>query len=105
MGNVNFIYQGNLMFCDSAHYFDKIQSVKAYGKVHINKHDTLNFYCDSLYFDGKKEKYFLKRFLIENENKEETFISLNKNSFLEIVSTDCPSTISSISKLLMSFRP
>ena len=36
----------------------------------------------------KKEKYFLKRFLIENENKEETFISLNKNSFLEIVSTD-----------------
>ena len=42
----------------------------------------------AIYFDGKKEKYFLKRFLIENENKEETFISLNKNSFLEIVCTD-----------------
>ena len=42
----------------------------------------------AIYFDGEKEKYFLKRFLIENENKEETFISLNKNSFLEIVSTD-----------------
>ena len=42
----------------------------------------------AVYFDGKKEKYFLKRFLIDNENKEETFISLNKNSFLEIVSTD-----------------
>lgn len=42
----------------------------------------------AIYFDGKKEKYFLKRFLIENENNEETFISLNKNSFLEIVSTD-----------------
>ena len=42
----------------------------------------------AVYFDGKKEKYFLKRFLIENENKEETFISLNKNSFLEIVCTD-----------------
>ena len=42
----------------------------------------------AIYFDGKKEKYFLKRFLIENENKEETFISLNKNSFLEIISTD-----------------
>ncbi|MBT7528915.1 MAG: DNA gyrase/topoisomerase IV subunit A, partial [Flavobacteriaceae bacterium] len=40
----------------------------------------------AIYFDGEKEKYFLKRFLIENENKEETFISLNKNSFLEIVS-------------------
>jgi topoisomerase-4 subunit A len=42
----------------------------------------------AIYFDGKKEKYFLKRFLIENENKEEVFISLNKNSFLEIVCTD-----------------
>jgi topoisomerase-4 subunit A len=42
----------------------------------------------AIYFDGKKEKYFLKRFLIENENKEEIFISLNKNSFLEIVCTD-----------------
>ncbi|MDA8904643.1 DNA gyrase/topoisomerase IV subunit A [Flavobacteriaceae bacterium] len=42
----------------------------------------------AVYFDGKKEKYFLKRFLIENENKEETFISLNKNTFLEIVCTD-----------------
>jgi len=42
----------------------------------------------AIYFDGKKEKYFLKRFLIENENKEDTFISLNKNSFLEIVCTD-----------------
>ena len=42
----------------------------------------------AIYFDGKKEKYFLKRFLIENENKEHTFISSNKNSFLEIVCTD-----------------
>ena len=31
---------------------------------------------------------FLKRFLIENENKEELFISENKNSFLELISTD-----------------
>ena len=42
----------------------------------------------AVYFDGVKEKYFLKRFLIENENKEELFISENKNSFLELISTD-----------------
>jgi len=42
----------------------------------------------AIYFDGVKEKYFLKRFLIENENKEELFISENKNSFLELISTD-----------------
>ena len=42
----------------------------------------------AIYFDGKKEKYFAKRFLIENENKEECFISTNKGSFLELISTD-----------------
>ena len=41
-----------------------------------------------IYFDGKKEKYFAKRFLIENENKEELFISDKKGSFLELISTD-----------------
>ena len=40
-----------------------------------------------VYFDGKKEKYFAKRFLVENENREEMFISENKGSFLELVST------------------
>ena len=41
-----------------------------------------------VYFDSKKEKYFAKRFLVENENKEEMFISANKGSFLELISTD-----------------
>jgi topoisomerase-4 subunit A len=42
----------------------------------------------AIYYDGEKEKYFLKRFLIENENKEEIFISESEKSSLEIVSTD-----------------
>ena len=42
----------------------------------------------AIYFDGAKEKYYLKRFLIENENKEEVFISSHASSTLEIVSTD-----------------
>jgi len=42
----------------------------------------------AVYFDGKKEKYFAKRFLAENKNKEEIFISENKGSFLELISTD-----------------
>jgi len=41
-----------------------------------------------IYFDGQKEKYYVKRFLIENEDKEELFISEHENSQLEIVSTD-----------------
>ncbi|SEA32091.1 DNA gyrase/topoisomerase IV subunit A [Bizionia paragorgiae] len=42
----------------------------------------------AIYYDGEKEIYYVKRFLIENENKEEQFISNHPNSFLEIVSTD-----------------
>lgn len=41
-----------------------------------------------IYYDGDKERYFVKRFLVENENKEEIFISENEKSQLEIVSTD-----------------
>lgn len=42
----------------------------------------------AIYFDGEKERYFVKRFLIENEGKEELFISDHPKSHLEIVSTD-----------------
>ena len=42
----------------------------------------------AIYFDGEKEKYYVKRFLVENENKEELFISEHPKSQLEVVSTD-----------------
>lgn len=42
----------------------------------------------TIYYDGEKERYFVKRFLVENENKEELFISEHEKSQLEIVSTD-----------------
>ncbi|MBF2092174.1 DNA gyrase/topoisomerase IV subunit A [Flavobacterium psychrophilum] len=42
----------------------------------------------AIYYDGEKERYYVKRFLVENENKEEIFITEHANSQLEIVSTD-----------------
>jgi topoisomerase IV subunit A len=42
----------------------------------------------AIYYDGEKERYYLKRFLVETENKEESFITDHPNSQLEIVSTD-----------------
>jgi len=42
----------------------------------------------AIYFDGQKEKHYVKRFLIENENREDQFISDHPSSLLEIVSTD-----------------
>ena len=42
----------------------------------------------AIYFDGDKEIYFVKRFLIETIDKDELFISEHPKSQLEIISTD-----------------
>ncbi len=42
----------------------------------------------AIYWEGDKQRYYVKRFLIENENKEETFISDHPKSYLELVTTD-----------------
>ncbi len=42
----------------------------------------------AVYFDGEKERYYVKRFLVENEGREESFISDHADSQLEVVSTD-----------------
>ncbi|MEO9480342.1 MAG: DNA gyrase/topoisomerase IV subunit A [Maribacter dokdonensis] len=42
----------------------------------------------AIYWEGEKERFYVKRFLIENENKEELFISEHPKSYLELVSTD-----------------
>lgn len=42
----------------------------------------------AIYWEGEKEKFYVKRFLIENEEKEENFIGDHPKSYLEIVSTD-----------------
>ncbi|MBS7787017.1 DNA gyrase/topoisomerase IV subunit A [Flavobacterium sp. CYK-55] len=42
----------------------------------------------AIYYDGEKERYFLKRFLVETEGKDDSFINDHPNTRLEIVSTD-----------------
>lgn len=42
----------------------------------------------AIHYDGDKERYFVKRFMIDNPNKEELFITDHPKSQLEIVVTD-----------------
>jgi topoisomerase-4 subunit A len=42
----------------------------------------------AIYYDGEKERYYVKRFLIENESKVEKFITEHPKSQLELVMTD-----------------
>ncbi|MGB5262876.1 MAG: DNA gyrase/topoisomerase IV subunit A, partial [Lutimonas sp.] len=41
-----------------------------------------------IYFEGEKERYYVKRFMIEHPNKEEIFISDHPKTQLQIVATD-----------------
>ena len=54
VGSVSFNYQGNTMFCDSAHYRENNKIVRAFGNVQIRKGD-LNLFCDSLYYNGRSK--------------------------------------------------
>ncbi|MEJ1222007.1 DNA gyrase/topoisomerase IV subunit A [Sediminicola sp. 1XM1-17] len=42
----------------------------------------------AVYYEGEKERYYIKRFVIENEGKEELFISEHPKSVLELISSD-----------------
>ncbi len=42
----------------------------------------------AIYWDGDKERFYVKRFLIEHGNREDLFISEHLKSYLELVSTD-----------------
>ena len=51
-GNVKFRKADMYMFCDSAHYYDKQNSLYAFGNVKMEQGDTLFVYADELYYDG-----------------------------------------------------
>lgn len=42
----------------------------------------------AIYFNGERDLYYVKRFLMENEEREESFIPDHEGSYLEVVSTD-----------------
>lgn len=54
-GNVRFRKEGMYMYCDSAFFYDAINSVDAYGNVRMEQGDTLFVYADELDYDGVDE--------------------------------------------------
>lgn len=51
-GNVRFRHDGALLFCDSAYFYEKANSLDAFSNVRIIQGDTLFVYGDFLYYDG-----------------------------------------------------
>lgn len=51
-GNVRFNHDGALLFCDSAYFYAKGNSLDAFGNVKMKQGDTLSVYGDVLYYNG-----------------------------------------------------
>ncbi|MBN2482387.1 MAG: hypothetical protein JXB19_11640 [Bacteroidales bacterium] len=52
IGDVRFDHEDVLMFCDSAYFYSKTNSLDAYHRIHINKSDTVHVYGDFMHYDG-----------------------------------------------------
>ena len=51
-GKVSFSHQGAHLTCDSAYFYQNLNSVKAFGHVHFKQGDTLSLTCDRAEYDG-----------------------------------------------------
>ena len=60
-GDVCFRHDSVLMYCDSAYFFEKENSLHAFGHVHIVQGDTLEGFGDILYYNGNTKLARLRR--------------------------------------------
>lgn len=60
-GNVRFRHDDAIMNCDSAYFYDKVNSFDAFGHVVINQGDTLHIYGDYLRYDGNNQVAALRK--------------------------------------------
>lgn len=68
-GNVKFRKGDMFMYCDSAHLYDKTNSLFAFGNVKMEQGDTLFVYADRLYYNGVEELARLRDHVrMENRN-------------------------------------
>ncbi len=77
-GNVRFRHDNALMYCDSAYFYEKANSLDAFGHVRIVQGDTLFVYGDFLYYDGNLKLARLRHHVrMENRKTVLTTDSLN----------------------------
>jgi len=55
LGNVIFTQKETTIFCDSAHFYKKQNSLEAFGKVRITEGDSVNITGKKLEYDGNKK--------------------------------------------------
>lgn len=73
-GNVQFRKGDMYMFCDSAHFYDKQNSLHAFGNVRMEQGDTLFVYADRLFYNGEQDLAKL-RYNVRMENRNVTLFT------------------------------
>ena len=68
-GNVKFRKEGMFMYCDSAYFYNKNNSIDAFGNIKMEQGDTLFVYADVLYYNGEQELAKL-RYNVRLENRD-----------------------------------
>jgi len=53
---VVFKHEGILMYCDSAYFYQKEQSMDAFSNIHVNQGDTVHLYGDKMFYNGKTKQ-------------------------------------------------
>ena len=77
-GNVRFRHDNARLYCDSAYFYEKANSLNAYGHVRIVQGDTIFIFGDILYYDGNTKLARLRhRVRMENRKTTLTTDSLN----------------------------
>lgn len=77
-GNVRFRHDAARLYCDSAYFYEKANSLNAYGHVRIVQGDTLFVFGDLLYYDGNTKMARLRHNVrMENRKTILTTDSLN----------------------------
>jgi lipopolysaccharide export system protein LptA len=80
-GNVRFRHEGAFLYCDSAHFYQKSNSLYAYGNVHMEQGDTLFLYGAWLYYDGNSKLAMVReKVRLENRMKNNKVVTLFTDS-------------------------
>ena len=60
-GNVVFSHEGAQMYCDSAYFYPRTNSLDAFNNIHINQADSVHLYGDIMYYNGNTRIAQIKR--------------------------------------------
>lgn len=78
VGNVAFRHDSVYMYCDSAYFYEKNNSLEAFDNVKMQQGDTLFLYGDRLFYDGNSQLAQVRNHVrMENRNTTLTTDSLD----------------------------